>query len=275
MHPRTIRRLVVPAVLAGLVVAAALASRGEAGAVRTPRITSSKVVVPRGRPLEIAFVGSSDFPAFTQSFRNAIEMAIEDHPAIRGFQVQLTESDPPCFGGTDPGAANVAAANAIVADSQIAGVIGHVCSDGFRAALPVYEQAGVVTISGSATAADLPSLGPTVFNRTAVPDPVFESWYPLVRTLPSDLQFQEDYEAEFAAPADFSDLYFDAASLLLRRLRQVSRIDTGGRLVVDRATLAHAVRNTRYFQGVTCRVTLDEAGNRVADFARLAACADS
>jgi ABC-type branched-subunit amino acid transport system substrate-binding protein len=275
MRRRTIRRLVVPALLAGLVVAAALASRSEARSVRMPRIASSRLIVPRGRPLEIAFVGSSDFPAFTRSFHDAIEMAIEEHPTVRGFSVEVVESGPPCFSGTDPGAANVAAANAIVADPEIAGVLGHVCSAGFRAALPVYEQAGVVTISGSATAADLPGLGPTVFNRTAVPDPGFESWYPLVRTLPTDLAFQEDYRAEFgAAPADFSDLYFDGASLLLRRLRQVSRIDGAGRLTVDRAALATVVRNTRYFQGATCRVTFDAAGDRVVDLTRLAACAE-
>ena len=91
--------------------------------------------------------------------------------------------------------------------------------------------------------------------------------------LPSDLEFDEDFTAEFgSAPSDFSDLYFDATTLLLRRLRQTSRLD-GGRLVIDRSALATAVRNTRYFRGVSCRVTLDSSGNRTDDPMALSHCA--
>jgi ABC-type branched-subunit amino acid transport system substrate-binding protein len=64
----------------------------------------------------------------------------------------------------------------MVGQPQSTAVIGHFCSSGFRPALPIYEAAGVVTISGSATASDLPGLAPTVFNRTAVPDPDFDPW---------------------------------------------------------------------------------------------------
>jgi len=154
-------------------------------------------------------------------------------------------------------------------------VIGHFCSQGFAPALPIYEDADVVTISGSATAADLPNLGPDVFNRTAVEDPNFDAWYALVGALPSDLAFQQDYQSEFgAAPLGFTDLYFDAASLLLRDLQQVSRI-VNDHLVIDRAALASAVRNTTNFQGVTCTITLDPStGNRVDDPSALAGCTE-
>jgi ABC-type branched-subunit amino acid transport system substrate-binding protein len=233
------------------------------------------VVVPRGQPVHIAFVASSDFPAFTHDIRNGIQMAVEHHPMIRGHSIQLNESDPPCFSGPDPAAANAAVANRIVSDPQNAAVIGQFCSQGFAPALPIYEAAGVVTISGSATAAFLPSLGADVFNRTAVEDPNFDAWYARVITLPSDLAFQQDYQSEFgAAPLVFTDLYFDAASLLLRDLQQVTRI-VNGNLVIDRAALATAVRNTTNFQGVTCTIMLDPStGNRVDDPAALARCAE-
>ena len=60
---------------------------------------------------------------------------------------------------------------------------------------------------------------------------------------------------------------------MLRRLQQVSRI-VDGKLVIDRAELALAVRTTEKFQGVTCKVTLDPVtGNRVDDPDALTRCA--
>jgi len=276
MHPhRRFRRTrhVVPALLIAVIALAAW-SQGAADAARRPAGATTQVVVPRGHPVQIAFVGSSDFPAFTDSFRNAIEMAIEDHPLVRGYPIEVNESDPVCFSGADPGAANANAAAQIVRNTQNLGVLGHVCSGGERSALPVYARAGLVTISGSATAGDLPALGATVFNRTAVSDPDGgDAWYATVRTLLSDQAFVEDYEAEFdATPTFFADLYYDAASLLLRRIRQVSRIDSGGNLTIDRARLARVVRNTHWFAGVSCTVGLDASGSRVNDPAQLARC---
>ena len=87
------------------------------------------------------------------------------------------------------------------------------------------------------------------------------------------LAFREDYEAEFdSPPTDFADLHFDAASLVLRRLRQTSRLDEHGNLVIDRVRLARAVRKTRHYYGVTCRVTFDGSGNRLDDPTALDRC---
>ena len=260
-----------------LIIAAMLAALGAAGLAFIPAASESStgtssattVVVPHGQPVQIAFVGSTDFPGLTQSFKNAIQMAIGQHPTIRGFPIHINESDPSCG---DAGA-NVAAANAIVSNLQNAAVIGHACSSGFTPALPIYQDADLVTISGSATDASLPSLGPNVFNRTAVADPNFDAWYAQVKELPSDLVFQQDYQNKFGAPQDFTDLYFDATSLLLGDLSKVSTI-VKGNLVIDRAALANAVRNTSNYQGVTCTVTLDPStGNRVNDPASLTQCA--
>jgi ABC-type branched-subunit amino acid transport system substrate-binding protein len=266
-------KCVAAAVIAVVAVLVSAASAGAQSAA-TSSTAPNAVVVPRGQPVQIAFVGSSDFPDFTQAFRSAIQMAIEQHPMIRGYPIQINESDPACFSG-DFAAANVAAATAVVSNPQNTAVIGHICSAGFAPALPIYEAADLVTISGSATADFLPSLGPDVFNRTAVEDPSFDAWYALVAALPSDLAFQQDYQSEFGTPPPpFTDLYFDAASLLLSDLQQVSRV-VDGNLVIDRAALASAVRNTTKFQGVTCTISLDPStGNRVDDPASLARCAE-
>lgn len=268
------KRLTLALVAVALICSIASSVLGSAGAIAA---TSDQVIVPRGQPVQLAFVGSSDFPAFTNDFRNAIRLAIAEHPTIRGHAIELDEFDPPCFTG-DVSQANVAVADAIVADPQNAAVIGHICSQGLAPALPSYEDAGVVTITGSASSSALPALAPTVFNRTIVAsDAVGDAgdiWLSQIATLPSDLAFQAAYQAAFGAPPlTFTDLYFDAANLLLARIKESSRRDDGN-LVIDRAALARAVRNTTNFQGVTCTVTLDPAtGNRVNDPAALSRCA--
>jgi ABC-type branched-subunit amino acid transport system substrate-binding protein len=102
-------------------------------------------------------------------------------------------------------------------------------------------------------------------------------WLSQIVSLPSVLEWDQEFEAEFGVAPFLSPLpalYFDAASLLLRRLQTVSRI-VNGNLVIDRAALANAVRNTANFQGVTCTLTLDPlTGNRVNDPAALARCAE-
>lgn len=235
---------------------------------------STRVVVPRGQPVEVAF--AVDLTGFASglatSLENAVQMAVDAHPAVRGFPIQVNVVDAPC---ADP-AADVAAATSIVANPQIVGVLGQLCSFGFDQALPVYQTADLVTITGSATADGLPSFAPTVFNRTVVADgDGFDSWYATVSQLPSDLAWQQAFELQFGtAPTAFADLYYDAASLLIRNLQNVSSLDSSGDLVINRATLAQAVRNTTKYQGVTCTITLDPAtGNRINDPTALSHCA--
>lgn len=219
-------------------------------------------------PVQIVFAAATEFPEFSRSFENAIRLALERHGTIRGRAVELALVETSCGGD------NRAAAKSIVADARNAAVIGHVCSAGFTSALPVYEAAGLVTVSGSATAEGLPRLGPTVFNRTIVRDgDGVEEWMARVLALPSVRSWSTDYEARFgAAPPDLAVFYYDAASLVLRRLQQSTKIEHGV-LVVDRAQLARAVRQTEKYRGVTCTVALDPAtGNRVNDAEALARC---
>lgn len=235
---------------------------------------STQVVVSRGQPVEVAF--ADDLTGFASGFAvslaNAVQMAVDAHPAIRGFPIQINLVDAPCGDAT----ANVAAATSIVANTQNVGVLGHLCSTGDDVALPVYESAGLVTITGSATADSLPSFAPTVFNRTAVDNgDGFDSWYATVTQLPSDLAWQQAYSLQFGTAATpFADLYYDAAGLLIRNLQKISSIDGTGNLIINRAALAQAVRNTTKYQGVTCTITLDPAtGNRINDPTALSRCA--
>ena len=55
-----------------------------------------------------------------------------------------------------------------------------------------------------------------------------------MKALPGEQLWRQAYQSEFgAAPTDFADLYYDAASLLLRRLQDVATV-VGGKLVIDR-----------------------------------------
>jgi ABC-type branched-subunit amino acid transport system substrate-binding protein len=263
--------------LVGLAAAAALAGPTAAWAADS---SIPSVVVPRGQTVRVAFADDLTGPAsgLGQSLANAVQMAVEAHPAIRGFPLSVELVDAPCG---DP-AANAAAAAGIVADTRNVAVLGHVCSTGDAAALPIYQAAGVVTLSGSTTNPDLPSSGPDVFNSVAVPDGCcpfidqFAPWYAAVTSLPSDLAWQHAYTVEFgAAPAPFADLYYDAAGLLIRDLKTTTSLDDGGSLVIDRAALARAVHDTTSYQGVTCTVSLDPTtGYRIDDPVALSRCAE-
>jgi hypothetical protein len=85
-----------------------------------------------------------------------------------------------------------------------------------------------------------------------------------------------EYQQAFppATPPTFVDaFFFDATSLLLDRLQQVSVV-IGGNLVIDRRLLALAVRGTRSYPGVTCTISLEPlTGNRVHDPEALSRCA--
>jgi ABC-type branched-subunit amino acid transport system substrate-binding protein len=237
----------------------------------------NRVVVPHGQPVQIAFADdlTGSASSFGTSIANAIRMAVEAHPRVHGFPVQINVVDAPC----GDAAVDVAAASTIAANAQNVGVLGQLCSSGFDQALPIYESAGLVTISGSATGPSLPSFGPTVFNRTVVSDTccpyvdASDPWAAEVAALPGDLAWQQSYTSEFGAPpTEFADLYYDAAGLLLRNLQRVAKVDDQA-LVVDKAALALAIRGTTNYEGVSCRITLDPAtGNRVNDPAALARC---
>lgn len=262
-------------------VTLAVATAALAAGLPVHAAASGQVMVARGSLIQIAVVlpFSGDLSALGDGAWNAVQLAAERQSRIKGHGIQLNRFDGPC--GAD-GGLNLAAANQVVANPQNVAVIGHFCSNHFVESLPVYEAGGVVTISGSATGAAVPSFGPDVFNSVAVSDACcpfqdnFTPWYSAVSQLPDDLAWRQRYWREYGtAPPDYADLYYDATALLLTRIARVASHDEGGSLVIDRAALAHAVRSTTGFEGVTCKITLGGNGFRVNDPASIARCAST
>jgi branched-chain amino acid transport system substrate-binding protein len=94
---------------------------------------------------DVAFLGVPN--------QRAVELAIADYGAIEGFNVSLGAGlDDLC--SADGGQA---AAQTIVADEQVVGVIGTSCSGAATAAAPLISEAGMVMISPSNTSPALTS----------------------------------------------------------------------------------------------------------------------
>lgn len=128
--------------LAGLLMAGSFAI----GSAPNALASAGQVTVHRGEAVQIAVVldHSGILAASGSSARNAVRMAVERQPSIKGFALQLNDFDGPCH---EPAIAADVAAQVVANPANIA-VIGHMCSPDEHAALPVYEQAGVVTVWG-------------------------------------------------------------------------------------------------------------------------------
>src|SRR5262245_49801710 len=209
------RRSLVTLIGVAAVLTAALVSAASAAAqtVATSPAATSTVVVPRGQPVQFVFTADTTegplFAGITTSAEDAIQMAIQQHPFIRGFPVRVNDVETSCGGD------NTSSATAIVSNTQNTAVLGNMCSFGMVSALPIYQAAGVVTISGSATGSFLPALGPTVFNRTAVVSDAVgdpgDIWASQVAALPSVLEWEQEFQAEFGMAPFFEPipvLYF-------------------------------------------------------------------
>jgi hypothetical protein len=243
--------------------------------VPPPVSNAVQVVVPPGQPIQIAFANDSG-SGFATSLADAVTMAVGNHATVDGFPIEVNMVDVRACGDLP---ANIAAAATgaykITSNLQNVAVLGQVCSNGFAQALRIYETAGIVVLTGSATSPALPAAGPEVFNRTTVDDNTFDSWYATISQVPVDLVWRQQYTDRFGTPPmDFADLYYDAANILIDDITAVSQVDSKGELVVNRAALAAAVRNTNGYPGVTCSVTIDNNGNRTDDAVALSTCAN-
>jgi hypothetical protein len=128
---------------------------------------------------------------------------------------------------------------------------------------PIFEANGIVMISASNTGSNVPSSGPNIFNRVVLEDPFFVDWDVKISALASVQSWQADFLALYGRqPDEFAKYTYDATTLLLKRIEQVSQLN-GGNLEIDRAKLATAVRDTHSFTGVTGQVALAFNGNRV------------
>lgn len=126
-------------------------------------------VIKPGQTIKIGMGGpmSGDNAAYGLDSAQAAEIAITDAGEFNGFSFELDAQDDL---GTPEGGAAVA--NKFVSDPQIVAIEGHVFSGASGAAMPIYEKAGLVMLSGSATNPGLTQKGSKVFNRGVFTDAV-------------------------------------------------------------------------------------------------------
>ena len=130
------------------------------------------VEIPTGEPIHIVFWGvlSGADGTLGEDSKRGVEIAIDDQGGtLLGHDIQLTTEDGLC---TPEGGAT--AAQKLAADTTIAGLIGPNCTDEVLGGTQTITDAGMTTVSSSATRAGLtvPERGPELagFLRTAHSD---------------------------------------------------------------------------------------------------------
>jgi branched-chain amino acid transport system substrate-binding protein len=121
--------------------------------------TGKTVKIGMGAPM------TGDNAAFGQDISQAAKIAVSDAGSFQGFSFELVAEDD---GGAPEGGAAVA--NKLVADPQVVAVAGHIFSGATKAAMPIYEAAGIPMMSPSATNPTLTTTGSKVFNRCVFTD---------------------------------------------------------------------------------------------------------
>lgn len=130
-------------------------------------------------PVAIAFVGPLSGPnaGLGRPLRNGVALAVADHAARADAAARAgnTSADRCPIGLVeldtqgDPEQA-VPIASQAVSQPDVVGVVGPSLSGETGAALPLFEQAGLVTITPSATNAELGAAGPLTFHRMVTTD---------------------------------------------------------------------------------------------------------
>lgn len=144
------------------------------------------IVVTRGDPVRIgAMVALSGSGAYLgEDAQRAIELAILDrNNTLLGHTIELVVTDSGCAAEV-----GTVAADLVIEDEDVIGVIGPTCSAAAETAVPIVEAAGLTLISPAATA-----------SRLTNPDSTTGGiWQPsFFRTVPSDT-YQAQVAAEFA-----------------------------------------------------------------------------
>ena len=143
------------------------------------RSPDTPIVIPADEPIVIGVSGPLSGPTeiFGIEAREAAAVAVElwkaaNSNTIRGHEIAIHAEDDGCF---DADITARAAGHLLYGNDGhqllpgLVGVFGPTCSDGASRVVPVYAQAGIVMISGSATRSDLTTgqTSPEFFFRTA------------------------------------------------------------------------------------------------------------
>ncbi len=156
----------VQLIITALLILAILASGCASGQVKCDDEWGC-AVIGKGKTIKVAYVGpmTGDYSAFGIDMSRGAEIAVKEMPQIKGFTVELVIED--TQGSPEQGAA---VANKLAADPQIVGIDGHTFSGSTEVAIPIYEKAGIVMVSPSATNPSLTDLGSKIFNRVVFQD---------------------------------------------------------------------------------------------------------
>jgi len=124
-------------------------------------------VIKPGQTIKIGMGApmTGDNAAFGQDISQGSKIAMTDGGKFNGFTFELVAQDD---GGTAEGGAAVA--NKLVSDPTVVAIEGHIFSGATKAAIPIYEKAGLPMMSPSATNPDLTKAGSKVFNRLVFTD---------------------------------------------------------------------------------------------------------
>jgi len=124
-------------------------------------------VIKPGQTIKIGMGApmTGDNAAFGQDISQGSKIAMTDGGDFNGFKFELVAQDD---GGTAEGGAAVA--NKLVSDPTVVAIEGHIFSGATKAAIPIYEKAGLPMMSPSATNPDLTKGGSKVFNRLVFTD---------------------------------------------------------------------------------------------------------
>ncbi len=130
------------------------------------------VTVPAGEPITLVVATDLTGPIaeFGLDIAQAVEVAVaqvNDEGGILGHEIVLITEDDRCSGDEA-----TTVANRVVSNPDVVAVIGHICSGATTAASDVYEDARIVMMSPSATAAGVTERGLDVVNRVAFRDDV-------------------------------------------------------------------------------------------------------
>jgi ABC-type branched-subunit amino acid transport system substrate-binding protein len=138
---------------------------GSSGSSSAPSDPYGVIRIKKGNAIHIgdSAVLSGANAVLGKEQENADQLAVGQHPPIKGFNVQDVAGDDGCGDAS----AATAVANKFVSDDAMAAVIGTTCSSGMLAGLPVYNKAHMSIVSPSATSGKLPQQHFDVFFRVA------------------------------------------------------------------------------------------------------------
>jgi branched-chain amino acid transport system substrate-binding protein len=156
----------------GLAACAAEETEAELGFADVPRGPETPIVIPAGEPIVAGVSTALTGPAAPRGreYRDAVVVAVQRWKAAHGEQIAghdifvVAEDD-----GCTESVVTQSAAGRLLKRPGLVGVMGPQCSAGTAAAQHMYTDAGVVAISGSATATGLAEdqPGEGFFFRTA------------------------------------------------------------------------------------------------------------